>query len=311
MIATGFQRPRVRSAIALLAALAQAACTETFRDGEQAFEHGSYGRAHAIWERLAEKGDAASMVGLGHLYEAGVGVPPDPHLAMRWYQRADEFGDARGSLGVAGLLDAGRGTDRNSQAAATWYARAAAAGDHRAQYDLAQLYATGDGVPANAALAAAWFEEAAAGGVEGAEQELAAFASATQHNKRTRLLRPIRPVAPPQDGIVPCHPDPKHMQAVALVWTAAEGPPNTRYFVEVSRVDADPAAPILGTYTSVSAILAQVPAPGEYAWRIYSVAPAQRRYVGAPVMRFQVICPSAVAGSTSSTATEATRSLDR
>ena len=43
--------------------------------------------------RLAEAGNASYQAELGYMYEIGVGVPQDYHLAAAWYYRAAEQGN--------------------------------------------------------------------------------------------------------------------------------------------------------------------------------------------------------------------------
>jgi uncharacterized protein len=59
--------------------------------------------------RLAEAGNASYQAELGYMYEIGVGVPQDYHLAAAWYYRAAEQGNviAQQLLGLA--YDKGHG----------------------------------------------------------------------------------------------------------------------------------------------------------------------------------------------------------
>ena len=97
-------------------------------DPWKALQRGDYAAAEATWLPLAQRGEVAAQVFLGHLE------------TMR---------------------------DRH-QAAAIWYRRAAAKGNGEAQVLLATQYLRGQGVPRDLVRAYAWYDLAATGGLTNA-----------------------------------------------------------------------------------------------------------------------------------------------
>lgn len=80
-------------ALPLAAASGRTAAAADYAEGLAAYDAGLYAEAAAIWSRLARSGDAAAMVSLAGLYDAGFGVPRDPRRALELYRRAAERGD--------------------------------------------------------------------------------------------------------------------------------------------------------------------------------------------------------------------------
>jgi len=64
-----------------------------YADGLAAYDAGLYRQAAEIWSQLAREGDAAAMVSLAGLYDAGSGVPRDAVRALGLYHRAAALGD--------------------------------------------------------------------------------------------------------------------------------------------------------------------------------------------------------------------------
>ena len=110
------------------------------RDDASAFERGleSYladdpQSAWFFWLGPAERGFAEAQFAIGVLYLHGEGVPPDPALAKRWFERAAATGHARAELNLALMLSAGHGGSRDLVAAYILAMRAVAKldGDER------------------------------------------------------------------------------------------------------------------------------------------------------------------------------------
>ncbi|MFM0030269.1 tetratricopeptide repeat protein [Paraburkholderia madseniana] len=61
-----------------------------------------YSTAAATWRPLAEQGNPAAEVGMGKLYDSGLGVPKDPVQATAWFQRAadQDFAEGECALGL-------------------------------------------------------------------------------------------------------------------------------------------------------------------------------------------------------------------
>src|SRR6202008_2760593 len=56
-------------------------------------ERGRWAKATAIWQELAEKGDADALHMMGERYERGQGVVQNFAESERWYRRAAEAGN--------------------------------------------------------------------------------------------------------------------------------------------------------------------------------------------------------------------------
>ena len=82
-------------AIAASMLLASVAICDESQKGLEAYESADYETALAIWQPLAEAGDADSQFGLGQMYGSGVGVEMDDALAIT--QRAAEWGISTGA----------------------------------------------------------------------------------------------------------------------------------------------------------------------------------------------------------------------
>ncbi|HVJ43790.1 MAG TPA: tetratricopeptide repeat protein [Dongiaceae bacterium] len=88
------------------------AATGTAADGWHAFDIGDYKTALAIWQPLAQQGDANLQVLVGSLYDYGQGVKQDKQQALQWYLMAAEKGLGRAQF-AAGSLLVKSGKERN------------------------------------------------------------------------------------------------------------------------------------------------------------------------------------------------------
>jgi len=225
----------------------------------------------------AEAGDPAAQFRLATMYDLGAGEAQNTPLAFYWYRLAAESGLAEAEFNVAVMLDSGRGTARDAAEAATWYARAAAQGNYRAQYNLALMYDSGDGVPHNAGFAAFWFRKATPG------VPIAV--------SRSRTLSP-RGHAGTLSAAVPSIPRGDIAAGEApleFVWTAPEQPEATYYFVEVRTLGRVSSREVFSEMTEGSVMLAPLRAsPGEYAWRISTIARITSHYVTSDWTKFTI-----------------------
>lgn len=258
---------------------------------------GCDGRERLRWAARTEAGDAQAQFDLGLQFDLGKDVERNPTLAYQWYRRAAEAGFAAAQFNVAVMHDTGDGVPRNAATAALWYARAAAHGNHRAQFNLAQLYSGGDGVPRNHDLAAAWYR-AAASALPAAADRLTALrrtmtvaAAATARDARVGggagLPGPVQPTFPlPGSSVSRSGP----AASIEFVWTAPPQPTPVRFFLQVLRLGAaDGQHEVFAAYLDESSVLVPLPeGPGSYAWRVYAVGGAARRYAPSEWMRFQV-----------------------
>jgi localization factor PodJL len=117
-----------------------------------------------FFEKAAEKGFAPAQYRLGNLYEKGLGVARDLEQAKTWYRRAAEGGNARAMHNLAVLLADGGGAKPDYAAAVTWFSKAAEFGVRDSQFNLAVLYARGLGTAQDLQKSYMWFAITAAGG---------------------------------------------------------------------------------------------------------------------------------------------------
>jgi TPR repeat protein len=123
------------------------------------------GNGNAV-EPLKEVYDAgvkAAAYVLGRVYEQGRGVERDPQTAYKWYQRGAEFGDPAAVLGLANLIAGGVGESQPDAAKAMQLARQAAGRKYSGAYlYIGRAYASGrQGVKQDPAAAIKAFKDAA------------------------------------------------------------------------------------------------------------------------------------------------------
>jgi TPR repeat protein len=143
------------AAFAAAAPRLAATAEPTFRDGLRAYDVRDYGRALAIWTRLAGANDAKAQAGLGYMYYAGQGVA------------------------------------RDSQRAAELFYPAASQGETTAQFFLALMHRSADGVVASPELSLMWCELAMSGGQPAAfewHEEIMADLTEPQRREAWRLV---------------------------------------------------------------------------------------------------------------------------
>ena len=230
----------------------------------------------------AERGDPSAVFQLATMYDLGERGPQDPTLAFEWYRRAAQAGLPEAEFNVAVMYDSGRGATQDQAQAAAWYGRAAVRGNHRAQYNLALLYDAGAGVPHNAQLAAFWLRQAAPA-IPAAEQRIITL----QADKGTATISAAILSAPERSveaGTAP----------VEFVWTATAQPEPVRYMIEVQALGRIASSEAYSEYTDGSAALAPLRRkPGEYAWRVFTVARVAAHYAVSDWKHFRVLPQSA------------------
>jgi localization factor PodJL len=122
--------------------------------------------------------DAALAGDPGAVYEVatrlvdGAGIPRDPALAVRLYEKAAEAGIIPAQARLGNLYEKGIGAPRDLNRARSWYERASIGGNTRAMHNLAVLFAEGiDGKP-DFASAQRWFQDAAEAGLRDSQFNL-------------------------------------------------------------------------------------------------------------------------------------------
>ncbi|HEY6981620.1 tetratricopeptide repeat protein [Reyranella sp.] len=82
---------------------------ERMRTAAGAYERKDYAAAIAIWQPLAEQGNAEAQTLLGAMYWSGEGVPRDHAEAAKWYLRAARQGYARAQNDIGFMYGFGEG----------------------------------------------------------------------------------------------------------------------------------------------------------------------------------------------------------
>ena len=214
-------------------------CAADFPAAVEAYAKGDYERAFALFQELADAGDARAQYRLAQLLANGTGTPRDGSAALHWYRQAAQGGsteaqselalmyllgrgvrqdhtwaaywygqladDGHGTAQImlGGMYEEGKGVARDLSRAAFWYRRAAEQGFATAQAKLGAMYADGRGVPQNLVQAWVWFDLAAAGGQDEAARErtrISVRLDAEELAAATELSRELRPLSIARPG---------------------------------------------------------------------------------------------------------------
>ncbi|MBZ6078611.1 SEL1-like repeat protein [Microvirga puerhi] len=117
-----------------------------------------------LFERAAQAGLVPAQERLAIMYDKAIGTPRDVKLASAWYERAAQGGNVRAMHNLATLLAAGISGKPDYATALQWYTEAAQAGVRDSQFNIGVLYARGVGARKDPAKAFQWFALAAAQG---------------------------------------------------------------------------------------------------------------------------------------------------
>jgi TPR repeat protein len=101
---------------------------QEFQRAELLHASGRYADAAALWQRLAQQGDARSRSRLAWMMEAGQGMPRDLDGAARLFRQSAEAGDADAQYALSVMLQTGKGQQQDAAQAELWRQRAAAQG---------------------------------------------------------------------------------------------------------------------------------------------------------------------------------------
>ena len=143
--------------VAMSLLLAATAWSGDYETGFEAYEVGDYATALAVWQPLAEEGDANSQYGLGLLYGNGFGVEMNDALALRWYGLAAQQGHAGAQCNLGVIHMNGWGVPMNETVASRMYLMAAEQGVTEAQIALGVIYAADYSPLYNKEEAYKWF----------------------------------------------------------------------------------------------------------------------------------------------------------
>lgn len=129
--------------------------------GIEAYERRDYETALAVWEPLAERGDADAQASIGLLYARGHGVSQDYGEAIEWFRlsAAQGYAIAQNNLGV--MYRNGYGVQQDYAQALMHYRLSAAQGYALAQSSLGSMYENGDGTRRDYEEAYMWYTLAA------------------------------------------------------------------------------------------------------------------------------------------------------
>ncbi|MBI3525303.1 MAG: sel1 repeat family protein [Betaproteobacteria bacterium] len=115
--------------------------------------------------KAAERGSASSQILLAIAYLNGDGgLPKDPAIAARWFERAAIQGNGYAEEKLGDLYEQGLGVDQNLKLAFDWRVKAANRGNLQVQVKLGKMYRDGVGVDKDAAKALYWFKRSATEG---------------------------------------------------------------------------------------------------------------------------------------------------
>ncbi|NOU09717.1 MAG: hypothetical protein HOO98_06830 [Nitrospira sp.] len=89
-------------------------------------DRADYGTSLKTWLADAQTGSAEGQYYVATLYENGDGkvVPPDYRQAAEWYRKAAEQGDKRAMIGLGRLYEQGLGLSKDPEQAFTWFRKA-------------------------------------------------------------------------------------------------------------------------------------------------------------------------------------------
>lgn len=132
-----------------------------FNTAYEAAQAGNYKQAIALWQPLAEEGDASAQYTLGWMFESGQGVKQNYQRAIFWYMKAAQQGDVAAQYVLAMLYKKGTGITKNSKKAVVWFIKAANQGDAIAQFELGVHFQKGLGIKQDYQQSLYWFQKAA------------------------------------------------------------------------------------------------------------------------------------------------------
>jgi TPR repeat protein len=178
--------PRMKSLLnilifTILAALAVAGLhADELGEAEQALTTGQYEQALAGFQKLAQQGDPGAMIGLGRMYQDGLGVAKNRDAAIQWFsqgvliwnERAKQ-NDPRAYASLGVLFNKGIAFQKDTERARRYFRTAfdlaqpkALEGDADAQHLIGMLYSSGKGVDKDIYAGVDWLSKAGEGGNE-------------------------------------------------------------------------------------------------------------------------------------------------
>ncbi len=149
-----------------------------------------------LWQAAAKKSEAMARV--GYCYEHGIGMPSDPYLAFKWYEKATQGAepDPEAVVALAGCYARGVGTKPNERKAFELYLLASGMSDAPAlaEYNVGVRYSRGIGTRPNPNQAFIFFERAAGKGFGPALNQLGErWAAGLAYDPKTDESMPPNP----------------------------------------------------------------------------------------------------------------------
>lgn len=174
--------------------------------GLAALSQRDYITAAKEFESAANQGNVQAQYSLGHMYDAGQGLPQDYSAAAKWYRKAAEqgFDLAQNNLGL--LYENGRGLAQDFAEAANWYRKAAEQGYALAQFNLGGMYAKGQGVAQDDVQAYFWTMLAALQGDHPASDSMKFLAGRMTPEQMARAQEQVAERLRQQGGVKPTPP---------------------------------------------------------------------------------------------------------
>jgi TPR repeat protein len=159
-------------AICFSLAVTLSACNSStsYEEGVKFYESKDYARASSVFQKAAERGDAAAQYNLGVMYDRGEGVAHDPKQAVAWYRKAAEQGHASAQYLMGIMYDIGKEVAQDPKQAVSWWQKAAEQRNAAAQYKLGFMYNVGRGVEQDNTETLKWWNIASANGNEDAKK---------------------------------------------------------------------------------------------------------------------------------------------
>lgn len=118
---------------------------DELQDALEHFWNGEYHSAQTLFKKLSDGGSAEAAYRLGNMYEFGVGVGMDNHMAHEYYRLAANRGDSVSMYIVAMHHFRGRGAVGSMDECVSWLKKAARKGNRKAAYTLGYFYEHGTG----------------------------------------------------------------------------------------------------------------------------------------------------------------------
>jgi len=174
-----FMTKKVLALFAFVLWLPLALAGDDFGAGLAAFNKGEYGKALAVFKKLADQGNPEAQLKLGLMYHYGLGTKENDALAFGLIRKSAEQANADAQFQLANMYLYGFGvpkkeTDPDLQAV-QWYFKAALQGHADAQYNLGLMFLAGKGVQQSHEEGVKWITRAAEQGHPGAQAFLGSY----------------------------------------------------------------------------------------------------------------------------------------